>query len=213
MSNEYGDFSNLSDQEFTGFDSCKIAVGVKLKKVEYYSGTSKAGNAYEALKFYYQKDLTSGVTQSFIDQVMPLNKEAMKSWRHKTSLEETYEQEKRAFNTKMKHIASKFDITVEELTQVTGNSTSFKDFSSKYQLLLNERIDDRLLYVKFMADKDNRPALPKFPPFLQVMSDDSECILKYTPQDMEQIKKIQASIPKLGSVSDIVEEDDDLDID
>ncbi len=144
---------------------------------------------------------------------MPLNKEAMKSWRHKTSLEETYEQEKRAFNTKMKHIASKFDITVEELTQVTGNSTSFKDFSSKYQLLLNERIDDRLLYVKFMADKDNRPALPKFPPFLQVMSDDSECILKYTPQDMEQIKKIQASIPKLGSVSDIVEEDDDLDID
>jgi hypothetical protein len=206
----YGDFST---KEVVSFPSGRVHEDVTLKKVEFFSGDSKVGNAYQAIKFLYIKE-TDKEIWTLTDQMLQVDKSKMVTWDHEVDIEDTFVKAITDFNARIKHIALQF-VTVAELTEACKNVTSFEDFATKLMNLLNPILvtGKKKVRLKVMPNGSNYSEVPKYPKFIQTMDEASD--LTITTKEYEKINKIKNAIPKADSVLKITEddEDDDLELD
>ena len=193
MNNLYGNFTNVDETEVSSLLKNTIHDNVVLSSVK-YENTDKSG---EALIYTFQKKIDKNSLGVFSARVLPLKK-----WDNQS--DEEFKLSVTEWNANIKHIASKYDITLEELTNETSNATSFSDFCNKYIKLLSSKLDDRKLYLKLFSNKGGYAALPKYPKYIQKMST-GDCILSFT--NYEKNKMIEWDGESVGN-DDIVEVDD-----
>jgi hypothetical protein len=86
------------------------------------------------------------------------------------------------FNTKLRHIATKFNLSEEDFAKIDGSS--FEALAKSYCSMLNRGIakDSPLLYLKTYTDKAGYTKVSDSVPFLQRV-DTGECTLKWTSKE------------------------------
>ena len=203
----YGDFST---KEVVSFPSGRIHDNVTLKKVEFFSGDSKAGNAYQAIKFLYFKE-TDKEIWTLTDQMLQVDKSKMITWDHEVDIDDTFLKSITDFNARIKHIALQF-VTVAELTEACKNIVSFEDFATKLMNLLNPILitGKKKVYLKVMPNGSNYSEVPRFPKFIGTMDEPLDLVI--TTKEYEKINKIKNAVPKADTVLKITEDDDDLEL-
>lgn len=210
IENIYGGdlWEGTQGSETTGFPIGTIQDDVILDNVEYFKGPSKEGNMYEAIKTTFKKSV-GGTTMFLTDQVLPLNPEALRSWSHAVSYEETLKKEKIRYFSRFKHILTKLGCTESIIETRLSNVTSFADFGNKFKSLVDEYNHGTTMYMKVGVSNTGYPQLSKYPGFLQVM-EDGDCILKFSKEELKAIAKYKSN-PGSGS-TETIQEVDDFDI-
>lgn len=207
MSNMYGQTADIQES-LPKFPISDKIDNVVLEKVEYVNTTSKKGNEYEALVFTFSRKLPDGTKQMFLPRVLPVNQEQILGW--EGAGEDTVAQKFKELNQTINHIARVVtNLTKEEIEEKTL-AKSFSGFARKYANMVNELIDENgcpMMFMKLVPNKKNYPALPKFPDFLQRMSD-GLCSLAYTEYETKEMKKTNTMA---STANEILEEEDDLD--
>lgn len=95
--------------------------------------------------------------------------------------------EKREFNkfaTRLKHVATKFGISEDDLKAIP--SGSFAQLAKTYCLMVSSKCKGVMLYCKTIRDKSGYAKMARYPSFLQRM-DTGNCELKYSSSEMSQI--------------------------
>ena len=89
----------------------------------------------------------------------------------------------KTFNTKLKHIATKFNLTDEDFAKI--NTSSFETYATDYCKMLNAAVaaNNPLLYIKVYKDNKGYSKVSEHPPFLQRV-DEGDCKLDWTTNEI-----------------------------
>ena len=199
------------NEEITGFPAGVILDNVRLTKAEYFKGVSAAsGNQYESIKIYYMRSEGSQKMMQ-TDQVLALNPEAMKTWNHEVSYEETLKKERINYFARFKHILTKLEVPEERIQGDLGGVKSFEEFGNAFAKLIEEfNTPETRFYLKTNVNNKGYTEISKYPGFLQNMNT-GECILKFSETERKNNAKY-ANIDKSKSNTKIEEVGDEFDI-
>lgn len=199
------------NEEITGFPAGVILDNVRLTKAEYFKGTSAtSGNSYESIKIHYMRAEGSQKMMQ-TDQVFALNPEALRSWDHEVSYEETLKNEKIKYFARFKHILSKLEIPEDRIQKDLGSVRSFEEFGNAFSKLIDEfNTPETKFYLKTNVSNKGYTELSKYPGFLQNMNTGA-CTLKFSETERKNNAKY-ANIDKSKSNTKIEEVADDFDI-
>jgi len=197
--NIYGNYDNVADVEISTLKSNTIHDNVTLDKVVYNAKDPNDEKSLEHILLSFKKVDSKTSVSMYNHKILPLRR-----WDNMT--DEAYTQSITDWNSFTKHIITKFDIDFEVLKAQTAASTSFAEYATKYIALITPKLDGRLFYLK-LVEKNGYTNMPKYPKFLQPMSE-GVCTLSFTAYENKQMLKTNA--PASGEV--VIDEIDDLDI-
>ncbi len=195
MKMNYGFGEDQVTKTSTPFPVGACIDNVEITDCKYISGTSAAGKEWEAIDFSYTR---GGATIN--DRIFAINPENVfvRSFIPDDTHEAAVEDKIKVFNTQLKHIATKLNITDEQLK--VCNMSSFKTMAEDYCKLILSKCKGSKLYMKttlnggFTKVCRNPNATT---PFLQRMdSEGGVCTLEYTPRELTNLAAEQA--PKNG---------------
>lgn len=211
MNDIYGMYDDVNEE--VSYMKGGIHSDVTLKSVEFFNGESKKGNAYQSLNLNFEK-AGVGTTIKHTERISALD---MTFHTKPEKVLPNPEDEKArlrniiaTWNGRMKHIASKFDITLEELTAATAGVANFVDYGTKYAALLSSKLDDRKLYLKLLPTASGHANFPNFGNVIEVMAGPTN--LAFTEWEDNFIKGIEykTSLSSGSAEGTVTEITDDL---
>lgn len=198
MNLNYGFGDNQVKQNVAVFPVAPNVDNVEITKCEYISGTAAAtGKEWEAIDITYSRG-----EASISDRIFAINPDNVyvRSFIPDDTHEAALEDKVKNFNTQLKHIATKVDITDEQLA--TCNMSNFKTMATDYCNLIMSKCKGVKLYLKTTKDggytKVCRNA-NNTTPFLQKMVSGVACDLAYTDREFSKLQDEMA--PKNGVMS------------
>lgn len=168
---------------------------VELEKCEYCYG-----NGWEGVDFHYTRNTPEGVSK-LRDRTFCVNESNIRVSPNipGDTVENAIEREYKKFNTRLKHIATKFNITEEELQSACNHCTTPMEFVEAYCNLINTKTDGVKLWLKTVVDNKGYTKVARYPSFLQRM-DSGNCELSYTRAEQQIINNV--TTPSEGSSED-----------
>lgn len=150
----------------------------KLEKCEY---VTKGEKNLEAIDFVYVMD-GSDITYRQIDTRFAVNPDNI-SPRGDKSYDEVLQQAYRNLNTILKHIATKFNCTEDEMKNL--NTSSFKSYATDFCKMIMSKVakNNPDLYCKTYRDANGYSKVGKYVPFLQRV-DEGDCLLNWTKAEV-----------------------------
>lgn len=152
---------------------------VTLDKCEYIAQNSWEANSWEAIDFLYKR--RGSVLKDRMFSINP-NGATARSWVEGDTVEDALEARTAVFMTQLKHIATKFGITDEQLYAL-GELKTFKDLATAYCKMVNDKRKGVKMYCKTIRNQDGFTKLARGKnstmPFLQNMAE-GDCTLHYT---------------------------------
>jgi len=194
MSNYYG---FAEDQTKSTFNPFPVGEGVEDVEITGAKYTSAENGSWEAIDISYTR---AGTTLN--DKMFAVKREGIKprSFIPDDTEEDAYEDQIRTYNTQLLHIATKLDLTREDLAGCNATK-GFARFASDYCEMINKHLNGQKLYLKTTKDKNGYPKVCRntynTTPFVQRM-DSGPCELKYTEKELVTLEDNKA--PKNGVV-------------
>lgn len=189
----------MSNYGFSNLESSKIPFPVSdcVNNVELHGCTYGTHGNYEFIDFTYKRKTDEGVS-TLIDRMFALNEKMItpNASIEGDTKEAALKREYAKFATRLKHIATKFGISEDELKAIPEGN--FAVFAKTYCNLVNARCSDVMLYCKTVKDKSGYCKMAKYPSFLQRM-DVGKCELKYSATE---VALITANTPANGAAKE-----------
>lgn len=157
---------------------------VILDDVQYVSGSDKRGQSFEAIDFFYKRELPDGTVQRVKDRMFCID-EGNITPSPNQKIEEAIKAAYTSFNSRLLHIVSAFGVTREEIEERCGSAGNFRELATAYAEMLKERAEGITVWLKTLPDK-GFVRVANFPNFIQAMSD-GECTLSYTTWEKGKI--------------------------
>lgn len=187
----------MSIYGFSNLEQTKVPFPVSecVKDVELASCSYGTHGDYEFIDFTYVRKTEDGIG-TLRDRMFSINESNINP---NPNIEgDTKEMAlKRAglqFVTRLKHIASKFGVSDDELKSLPNSS--FAAMAKSYCNMVNANCEGIKMYCKTVKDKAGYTKMAKYPPFLQRM-DAGDCELKYSASE---VSSIAANTPSNGAV-------------
>jgi len=197
MSNIYGNLDNVGESQIESLQKHQIHADVKISDITYTSGGNEET---ESLNVFFKK--TVGKVDFMLTfKAFPLTRQ---SWHD----DESFQKDIDAWNHRLQHIAEALDIELATFKAAVSASTSLQTYAEAFINLLTPKLDGRSFYLKVFSNTKGYSALPKYPRFLQKMSD-GESTLAWSKWEKAEISKRDQEVPNTDEVMEI-EEDEDL---
>ena len=148
-----------------------IVENVVIDKIEYVTGTSEAGNAYEAISIFYKQPNGSTVNAWYFPP---------KDWGDAEQFKKDQDRFNRAFQQMAVAIGNK-----EDYAAAIGQNADFKSFADKAIAYINANKTGKMLRVKFIYKKRNiQPATanPVRPTFESMSIPSTETRMNIDPE-------------------------------
>jgi len=159
----------------------------RLEKCEFVA--EKGVDKSPAIEFTYAME-ANGTKFRIFDTCWSVNESKVTAGANET-MADAIDRVVTELNTRMRHIATKFNCSDEELEALTGRN--FQEYAQNYCNLINNKraVENPLLFLK-TVNSNGYVNVAKYPAFLQRV-DTGDCKLSYTRFELERNSKTHSN--------------------